>query len=707
MIEKNCGNCKRFPCVENDALLPTDKCVCCSGLEFEPKNTIRYELLVERDNDEPNGDADKYLLFVYEPRNDREKPYWWLEDSKREIVVSETETSPGFWKSDRKLNPIIKKISKCLDVDSAVIEPQIFELCKKLSVEAQPSQEASADNLRKVYVTSGELPDGRIFDEIFDRSNMKASFAIWDGLQVNYEDSIIDGTTKYLPSTGNDLRKGAIILPIVAIDYESDDKLNEEVRRYIHTYIGLPPFFENLCVWYVKLTYMSEKLTVIPYLRFLGDTGTGKSRALEVIGCICYRPISIAGSVGAAPIFRLIERWHNPTLIIDEADFGDSSLKSDLVKILNCGYSRHTKVFRCGTDKRNEIIVEVYDAFGPKLMASRKTFDDIALESRCLTCIMMQSDRTNIPDTLSPSFYIWAENLRCKLLMWKFKNYKQFSVDYDKSLSISDKRLQQLIRPLIGIIKNPQDIEQFLGFATKYIGEIYEKRLETNEGEVAIELIYCYNRKCGNWEHCKQTVGNLADCLNSRLGIRKDDKVYFTARRVGQCLETLGLKRKHTADGRKIIFDKTVVHKIGMRYNLNVDERHDDGRSPPPGDERMNVMKEIEEYVKDNNIDKEKEECIINNGDEGRSQRSLVHSGDGEHKEGEVQPCSQEERINLFMNTLKSAEKVYEDSCVPLNTLKTLLIGKEYEISHFDTDLRHLRENGLVYEAKGGKYRCT
>ena len=70
---------------------------------------------------------------------------------------------------------------------------------------------------------------------------------------------------------------------------------------------------------YVLLTWVYNRFSSIPYLRVIGDYGSGKTRLLQVLN-ICYKSIIASGNASEAPIFRLIDRYGG-TLIIDEAEF--------------------------------------------------------------------------------------------------------------------------------------------------------------------------------------------------------------------------------------------------------------------------------------------------------------------------------------------------------------------------------------------------
>ena len=63
--------------------------------------------------------------------------------------------------------------------------------------------------------------------------------------------------------------------------------------------------------------WIYEKFPFIPYVHFVGGTGTGKSSATFTLGSLCYKPIDTTGSMTISSIFRLATSWRG-TLLIDE-----------------------------------------------------------------------------------------------------------------------------------------------------------------------------------------------------------------------------------------------------------------------------------------------------------------------------------------------------------------------------------------------------
>ncbi len=245
--------------------------------------------------------------------------------------------------------------------------------------------------------------------------------------QRDDDEIIIEDEYKgYKPMYNNAVQKRAVILPRGFQKFENMEVLIKEIQQHVHTYLDVDPAFEKYAAYYILLSWVYDKVNSVPYLRALGDTGTGKSRFLDVIGGLCYKPIRTAGSATPAPIFRLLEVWKG-TLLLDEADQKKTDTTNELVKILNCGFERNRPVVRC--DKENPKDIEIHDVFGPKIITSRYRFYDKALEARCITNVIQETARIDIPPQLTRKFEEQEEILRQKLLYFRLINWHKFKMD--------------------------------------------------------------------------------------------------------------------------------------------------------------------------------------------------------------------------------------------------------------------------------------
>jgi hypothetical protein len=238
-------------------------------------------------------------------------------------------------------------------------------------------------------------------------------------------------------------------LPTEAINFLDEgqllDDLYKEIQEYINRYVEMDELSLEIVSLYVMLTWQYDQFTVLPYIRFIGDKDTGKSRATEVIGSICYKPMIISGAVGEAPIFRIIDQYKG-TLVIDEADLTQADMRSHITKILNTGYKKFASVVRC---QPKTFDLEAFNTFCPKILNSRELFGDDALESRCLTIRMKPKTRYNIPAVLPNEFKTEAEKMSNKLLFYRLALYDIAINKGMPPLQVEISRLAEVLYPLM------------------------------------------------------------------------------------------------------------------------------------------------------------------------------------------------------------------------------------------------------------------
>jgi hypothetical protein len=123
-------------------------------------------------------------------------------------------------------------------------------------------------------------------------------------------------------------------------------------------------------VLWVAHTYVLDAFDSTPYLNVKSaEPESGKTRLLEVLECLVYRPWRIV-EASEAVIFRKIAS-QRPTILLDEADTifertKDASAQG-LRCVLNAGYRRGAVVPRC-TGKERDKLVD-FPVFGAKAIA--------------------------------------------------------------------------------------------------------------------------------------------------------------------------------------------------------------------------------------------------------------------------------------------------------------------------------------------------
>ncbi len=412
--------------------------------------------------------------------------------------------------------------------------------------------------------TSFKIVDKDIIEQCYDKKN-GVRFAIWDGKTVEYKKQIIVNGIEYVPIVGEEIDKGALMLPNKAEEYGTDEELDNEIIEFIDKWLDIPNDVKQFALWNIKRSWVYERFHTLNYLRALGDTGVGKTRFLDVLGHIHYKPIATSGATTAAPIFRMIEKWRG-TLIMDEADFVKSDESQDIIKIINMGYEKGKFVMRCEQNDASKI--NLFDPYCPKILATRKTFTDKATESRCITQVMQETTRQDIPYNLNKEFFDTTQKLRNKLLMWRFKNYNK--IDPDKRFDLGfelEPRVKQIVNSFVSLFGNDEkQLDNFKVFIQNYQEELIDERRNSFAGAI-ITAIHDLLEK-GQVDVSTQDIIDEGNLTNQKGDPAKP-------RGLSSILKSLGFKKTvmKKVDGkvkRCIPFEKETLINLFKRYGNEV-----------------------------------------------------------------------------------------------------------------------------------------
>jgi len=313
-------------------------------------------------------------------------------------------------------------------------------------------------------------------------------------------------------ANNNLLAHGVVLFPSEAGPYESDLELLTEVRAFIHRYADLSDAFEEVASYYVLLTWVYDAFNEVPYLRFKGDFGSGKSRCLQTVGSICYKPMFVSGASTISPMFRIIDSFRG-TLILDESDFRFSDEKAEIVKILNNGNAAGFPVLRTEVTPAKEFNPRAFEVFGPKIIASRASFDDAALESRCLTeSLSGKPPRSDIPVSLPGTLHTDALELRNKLLTFRFRHRFAIAERRDTDVAVSEARMAQIIRPLLAVAAEAGARERIAAFAARQTLVINAERESSLEAQI-LDIMSSMRREGAAWN-----VKDIAALFADRYG---------------------------------------------------------------------------------------------------------------------------------------------------------------------------------------------
>jgi hypothetical protein len=429
---------------------------------------------------------------------------------------------------------------------------------------------------------NGSVQTSLLFETVYHPED-GLMFMVASGGEASKEPYLIRGTTVIVPPADPNgiITRGYVTLASLMGFFESETELDAEIDAYLYRYIDTTTFNRQLCRAYAKMTWVYDRFNALPYLRFLGPMGSAKTRMMEVTGRICYRGTALAGATSAAPVFRLMDMFHG-TLLLDEADFQKSDMYSDITKILNVGYKRGNPIVRC--DKDNNPVP--YDPYGPKILTTRGRFNDASLESRCITIEthVKQDVRADIPFQLPDQFYVEAQELRNKLLTWRFDTYEKIRVDESKLRGLLEPRMIEIAAPLFAVTEHEPKFQQQLKSSLERTST--ERRRESPEAIFVQAIEFTVKKKAEKETKAGERssssyilrvaeVGQAASELRmshepeSARSTRPDageERPYYSAKMAGTVLRNLGFKPERTRRGFEFPITLDTLSDLVARY---------------------------------------------------------------------------------------------------------------------------------------------
>ena len=427
----------------------------------------------------------------------------------------------------------------------------------------------------KTIEVSKIVYEGNLYEQYYNPETKESGFVGLsnDKTEIITHDCLEDPfcpNIKYLPIRDELLEKGAVILPTKPIEYGTEEQLDLEIECFLKTWLDVTPEFLQKATWYVRLSWIVDKLHTIPYLRALGDYGTGKTRFLDVIGGICYKPMFVGGAVKAAPIYRIVDLWRGTT-IFDEFTLHKSDEKEDIIQILNNGYEQGKCVLRCDTNNVEK--VRAFDPFGAKILASRQVFEDKALESRCITEIMKSTIRHDIPCFLTNDFFKKRTELQNKLLMYRLRNINDIKIDESVNIDFGNilPRIKQSLMPFTVLFQyNTERLQNFIEYAKNYNKTVVEENATSLDGLI----VNIYLQLQANSEPVI-TAKDIADKLVLE-GFYKE----LNPRLIGKHLKSLGFENKSKWFNGKATRELSISNEkmaiLKQRYVLEEPENNSD-----------------------------------------------------------------------------------------------------------------------------------
>jgi hypothetical protein len=175
----------------------------------------------------------------------------------------------------------------------------------------------------------------------------------------------------------------------------SPSRLYEGMAEAFAKFLDLPAHtaggtISTLICW-VMLTYIFPAFSAVPYLLLSGPAGSGKSRVLELLERLVFRPLS-ASNLTNAVLFRTLSSFGG-TLLLDEAEQlrdNRSPEVKELMSSLLAGYRAGKFVCRMEPTADGAFSLAHFGVYGPKAIACINEVP-APLASRCIQIAMFRS----------------------------------------------------------------------------------------------------------------------------------------------------------------------------------------------------------------------------------------------------------------------------------------------------------------------------
>lgn len=259
--------------------------------------------------------------------------------------------------------------------------------------------------------------------------------------------------------------------------------LYDMIVRHLFKYTDVKDDEYQLFCYYILYSWVFQKCNTAPYLRLISDTGKGKSRIARVVSDLCFYPVTAGGASSHSGIMRYNEKWKG-TLRIDESDLSGGA-ENPLTKFLNLGFERGQ--FFILSDKNDPKKQEFFDPHGPKVIAMRQPFGDVATEGRCLSVSPHETQRKNIPVDLDRSYTEEMQRVRAHIALFILNHWNE--IDGENLMDCTDidvePRLKQMMRPLSVVLQlYPDGEDRFRGYMKVRQAELKKQRALSWEGSI-------------------------------------------------------------------------------------------------------------------------------------------------------------------------------------------------------------------------------
>jgi len=378
-------------------------------------------------------------------------------------------------------------------------------------------------------------------------------------------------------------------LPETVDDTQSFSEVFEAVRAYIYRHWDAGEEREQLydgLAAYAISTWFRDEMDYLPHLMVLGRHETGKTRLLNTLNKVSFRPVTTA-SASPAAVYRSIDNLGVTMLISEYHDLHEDTQRQ-IDASIKAGQKRGEAILRAEDDVSGGYSVKSFSPFTHIAIATQfEPRDDIV--SRCFTVQTRPATRD------MPAGKADATHLRNQLLYHRFRYLNSESIAEAKAQAesvleahnVRGRMGEKLHAPLVVGQLADRSLSEFVQWTA---GTDKQGRADTEEAKMlqsvvdsAFHTVAHIPPNSGlsdDWSELEIPVSDVTERFNKMTG-RDVSPAY-----IGKIRSRLGLPKKRKASGIHI-------HGDGLRTRLkqeckqnNLDWSPSEGAVPEMEDDR-------------------------------------------------------------------------------------------------------------------------
>jgi hypothetical protein len=326
--------------------------------------------------------------------------------------------------------------------------------------------------------------------------------------------------------------------------------------------------YYDLMPMFVMGSYMFRLYKAIGYLHFNGTAASGKSQNLRILDALAFNT-QWASSMSSAALYRSLA-GHPGTVCIDEAEGFEGERGEELRRILNAGYLDGSTVKRAEKGPGDVFIVQSYESYGPKAIASINVLDNV-IGSRCLIVAMRPAIRTIREfDKDDPRW----QRLRDRLYLWLMYHAKPMSEvierwnDTDRytraptlvGRSWQITQMYVTIADYIDSFDKGDRCNRLITFFTEYFADLAKQQDATDRIRLVLRVLPEVLRLNAPDDEHFFHLKDVHEVVSNYL--EEDQKEYYKTRQLSKHLDVLGFKKRRAhRKGQQVWLDPAQIRQ--------------------------------------------------------------------------------------------------------------------------------------------------